>query len=256
MGRGEGKIICCVMASALVLGLSACNGSNTGEVSDGYVEPESATYAQLPKSTAEKFTQADLVVGGVSYGASVEAVKAALGEPSSEDQMFSEANPDLVLTYQGTNGKTCLYFNDWGSGMALYGVECTDSERIFARGTHTGMKLEDVRDAFYRDEDSLNQNVMSEDGATILGKFLYGTTTIDRLEELKVTGGLEYGIINYNGEGSLEDGNMMLEYMYFIPPIKGQYVSYDDDFVQLVYHSDADGVITQINWYYYPEVNE
>lgn len=232
-------------------------GCKKNAVNDGYIEPESVTYGQLSKSNAQKFSDADLMIDGISVGTSIDVVKKSFGEPTSEEQKNVETNPECVLTYEGADGKkTIMFFHQVGATMQLFGVECEDEKRTFARNTHVGMKMEEARDAFYRDENSLNQNVMSEDNATILGKFLYGNVTMDKLDTAKISNGLEYGIINYNGDGSIEDGNVMLEYLYFVPPLKGKYVSYDDDFAQLMFNIDKNGSVSKISWYYYPEISD
>ena len=139
--------------------------------------------------------------------------------------------------------------------MKLCGVECNDTARVFSRNTAVGMNADTVRDLFYRDENCLNANVMSEDNATILGKFLYGDRTFDRLEENKIKNEIEYGIINYNGNNELEDGGSILEYMSLKPPYKGEFASYNDDYSQIMYYTDSDNKVIRICWYYYPEIS-
>lgn len=139
--------------------------------------------------------------------------------------------------------------------MQLCGVECTDPSRKLPRNTRVGMNADDVRDLFYRDADCLNANVMSEDNATILGKFLYGDMTLDKLEEKKVTEKLEYGMINYNGKGYMEQGEVILEYMCMEPPFAGEFAGYNDDYSQLMYYTDSEHRVARVCWYYYPEVS-
>ena len=61
-------------------------------------------------------------------------------------------------------------------------------------------------------------------------------------------------MINYNGNGDMESGGSIIEYLSFQPPYKGEFASYSDDYSQLMYYTNASGNVTGICWYYYPEV--
>jgi len=249
-----------VCMSALCM-VAACTKSETAadasqEISTEYIEEQSSTYAALEASSQSKFSSDDMVFDKASYGMTPDEVIALLGTPDEDKEDSTSGTMRRVLTYNGANDKkSTLVFENVGGTLKLCGIESNDPARTFARQTQVGMKADDARDKFYRDENCLNSNVMSEDNATILGKFLYGTSTIDRLEEQKLTGALEYGIINYNGNDMLEQGGSILEYMSLVPPYKSEYASYNDDYAQLMYYTGADGTVTKICWYYYPEIS-
>lgn len=241
------------------ISLAACSSkAGSGEAAtdpDAYIEEESSTYAQLPESSQSRFSTEDMVFGKAVMGMTPEEVITAVGTPDEDKTPAAEATPERTFTYNGADGtKSTLIFWSVNGSMKLCGVESNDPAKTFARGTHAGMSAQDVRDKFYRDADCLNTNVMSEDNATILGKFLYGTRTLDKLEEQKIKDSIEYGIINYNGNDDMESGGSMLEYLSFQPPYKGEFASYSDDYSQLMFYTNAAGNVTRICWYYYPEV--
>lgn len=249
------KKVVAVLSAALALMLLASCGNKEKQDENGYIEEESKQYEQLPKSDAAKFSDVDLTFDKAKMGMTPDEVKNILGEPDEDKTTAAEANPERVFVYNGQSGKSTLLFWNVGGSMKLCGVECTDSARSVARNTSVGMSMDTVRDLFYRDENALNANIMSEDNATILGKFLYGDKTIDKLEDRKIKEKIEYGIINYNGTKTLESGGSILEYMYFVPPFKGEYASYNDDYSQLMYYTDSSHKIVKICWYYYPEIS-
>ncbi|MDD6797839.1 MAG: hypothetical protein PUE71_06075 [Clostridia bacterium] len=252
MGRKRGVVI---LSAALAVMLLVSCGKKEEKSGDGYIEEESIPYEQLSKSSAAKFSNEDLTFDGARMGMTPDEVKKILGEPDEDRTAAAEANPERIFVYNGENGKSTLFFWNAGGVMKLCGVECTDPLRNIARNTKVGMDMDSVRDVFYRDENALNANIMSEDNATILGKFLYGDKTLDKLEDRKIKEKIEYGIINYNGTPTLEAGGSILEYMCFEPPFKGDYASYDDDYSQLMYYTDSSRKVVKICWYYYPEIS-
>lgn len=245
----------CIAAVSFAACSSGAGDSTDAADTDGYIEEESSTYAQLPESSQSRFSTEDMVFGKAVMGMTPEEVMAAVGAPDDDKTPAAESTPERVFTYNGADDtKSTLIFWSVNGSMKLCGVESTDPAKTFTRGTHAGMSAQDVRDKFYRDANCLNANVMSDDNATILGKFLYGSRTLDRLEEQKVKDQIEYGMINYNGNGDMESGGSILEYLSFQPPYKGEFASYSDDYSQLMYYTNAAGNVTRICWYYYPEV--
>ena len=45
----------------------------------------------------------------------------------------------------------------------------------------------------------------------------------------------------------------IIEFTYFAPDYKNGTASVDDDFAQIAFDIDNNGVITAIRWYYYPQ---
>lgn len=236
-----------------VLGIAAC-GKKSEQADEGYIEEPSSTYETLSESSESRFSYDDLITDNIKAGMLPDEVIAILGKPVSDSVNNSLENQERVLLYENNGKKTTFLFWMNNGELKLCGVDSNDPERVFSRNTKVGMKYEQVRDAYYRDANCQNSNVMSDDNATILGKFLYGDNTIDRLDTKKITTDLQYGIINYNGGKSMETGERMLEYMLMPAPFISDFAGYNDDYAQLLYYMDNSGVISRICWYYYPEI--
>ena len=200
----------CIAAVSFAACSSGAGGSTDAADTDGYIEEESSTYAQLPESSQSRFSAEDMVFGRAVMGMTPEEVVAAVGVPDDDKTPAAESTPERVFTYNGADGtKSTLIFWSVDGSMKLCGVESTDPAKTFARGTHAGMSAQDV---------------------------------------------IEYGMINYNGNGDMESGGSIIEYLSFQPPYKGEFASYSDDYSQLMYYTNASGNVTGICWYYYPEV--
>ena len=108
----------------------------------------------------------------------------------------------------------------------------------------------DVSERIY----SYNKNYYSQDKSVLFGKVLYGSYTIDSLDTVKPKGKVEYGLINLNGNTSLETAeSYIVEMTYFEPPYKNGTATVDDDFAQIAFDVDQNRKITAIRWYYYPQ---
>ena len=98
---------------------------------------------------------------------------------------------------------------------------------------------------------------MTSDKTAVLGNYLYGSFTMDDLDKINTKDAISYGLINYNGYDSLEDAeNYIIELTYFSPDYKSGTATVDDDFAQIAFDIDNNGMITAIRWYYYPEEGE
>lgn len=229
-----------------------CAGCGKGEEDEemSVTEPVSKDYETLAASQAAKFSYKDMVVDSLSAGSSEEAVKAVYGEPMAIREQ-EETQERLYFYDQMT-----LTFGREGEAYRLAGVRVTGGDYVLARGLGIGGSREDILQALYRDENCLNQNVMSQDGETILGKFLYGDYTMDRLEEKQARDTVQYGIISYNGAVSMEEAETLrFQYVCFEKPFAGETATLNDDFAQLDIETDKTGKIVEISWYFYEEIN-
>lgn len=253
MKKYYGIVTACVLLAGVGGMLTACQKdeaqTQTQEqnTTEAVTEEQSATYAALAESNAAQFSFADLQFENVQMGMTVEQVEEALGKPAA-------INDELGMIYQ-YDGFT-LTFLEVAGKQQLCEVDCISSSYSFARGLKVGMTQNQVIDTFYRDVNCLNSNVLSADGATIVGKFLYGDKTLSALDAGEVTDKLEYGMINYNGRTSFENGDCIIEYTYMEPPYKSEKATYYDDFAQMMIHTNEQGVVKEICWYYYPEMDE
>lgn len=266
--------------------LTACSKEaiNTSDI----IPLESQTYETLSESTATKFSYDDLIVNGAKLGMTEQEVIDILGEPvniySSIEAKSKENNvtdsstkadnskstskeEGSTKSTEGTTGGTDLIpekiysYNDLtlvftivGDTYELSAAASVGDKDVFARGIKIGDSKDKILEMFYRDADCLNNNYMTDDNDTIIGKYLYGDFTLDTLESKNIQDKAEYGLINYNGNFTFEKSNYIMEFTYFEPPYIGQAATLNDDFAQLMFDIDENGLISGIRWYYYPEI--
>lgn len=235
-----------------VVGLFAMTAVGCGEKADADIvdiQLPSETYAALEKSEAKRFGMEDMVVGNVKVMASEADVKNGLGNPITERS--AEDGSEKTLFYD----QMTVTLTRLDGSYVLTGVRVTGGDWKVARELKVGGTREDILKYFYRDEQCLNNNLMSPDNETILGKFLYGDFTLENLEKYSGKGAVEYGIINYNGHGDMETAQTLTyQYVYMDDSFNGEKPSENDDFAQLNVETDRNGIITEISWYYYEEV--
>lgn len=236
------------MAGMLAVAVAGCgNEEGNGEIIE--IETQSVAYQTLPASSASKFSYSDLTINGLKYGSSEQETKAVLGEP--------------MAVRDSANGEERTYFYDQmtlsfikkGQNYTLYGTRVTGGNYSLPRGIKLGDSKDALLNTFYRDENCLNQNVMSLDGEEIIGKFLYGDVTMADLEEKKLKDTVNYAIISYDGFDSMETATQLTySYTCFEKPFIKEYATMDDDYGQLHVQLDDKGIVTEISWYYYDEI--
>lgn len=262
--------------------MTACN-SNQVIVDEDSEEP-SSVYETLNQSSSEKFSYNDLVVNKLKMGMTEAQVKEVLGEPAnfydskevwstttqaaqketqkatiketqSVTQTATSSKSDEVMDEKvyGYNDLSLIFLPVDGTYKLCAAASVGDKD-IFARGIKVGDSKDKIFDLYYRDADCMNNNLMTSDKATIIGKYLYGNFTIDDLDSVKANDKIQYGVLNYNGYSSYENAqSYIIEFTDFELPYKNQIASYNDDFAQLAFDIDNKGIITGIRWYYYPE---
>lgn len=212
-------------------------------------------YETLGQSSAKKFSYDDLTVGAVHYKMTESQVKVLLGEPSVvyDSQEKDKTQTDVSERIYSYNDLT-LVFSKIGDEYILTAAASVRDEDLFSRGLRVGNTLDDILKAYYRDSDCMNKNYYSQDKSVLFGKLLYGSYTIDSLDTVKPKGKVEYGLINLNGNTSLEAAeSYIVEMTYFEPPYKNSTATVDDDFAQIAFDVDQNRKITAIRWYYYPQ---
>lgn len=223
-------------------------------------------YEELKESTATKFDYDDLCVGSIKYYMSTEEVEAVFGKP---DKVI-----DVAATEQDGKGnastavgepeeKVYIYggrvlgFYNVGGVYRLTSVESTEITDDFSRGLSVGDTLDDILEVYYRDVNCMNNNYYSADATATLGKYLYGSYTMDSLETVKPSDDVAYGVINFNGYATYEEAqSFIVEFTFFKAPYKSGTATTSDDFAQIAFDIDKDKKITAIRWYYYPELSE
>ena len=143
--------------------------------------------------------------------------------------------------------------NENGTYKLTAAASVSDKD-VFSRGLKVGMSVDSILSVYYRDQDYKNNYYTSDDSTAVLGKYLYGSFTLDELDKVNTKDAIAYGLINFNGYDSDETAdNYIIEFTYFAPDYKNGTASVDDDFAQIAFDIDNNGVITAIRWYYYPQ---
>ena len=251
------RLMCVLLASVSVGTMVSC-GQKTEAVitTDGEEITEAQKqYETMAVSTAEKFTYNDLAVRSLKYLMTEEQVRSALGDPVSEyNSAEKKTTDDVILEKVYSYNDLTLIFSKINGEYKLTAAASVSSQDTFARGLKVGDTIDDIMAMYYRDANCMNIDIYSEDKTTILGKMLYGDYTMETLDVIKPSDKVQYGMINFNGYESLEAADSyIVEFTYFEPPYKSSYATINDDFAQIAFDMDKEGVITAIRWYYYPE---
>lgn len=212
-------------------------------------------YETLEPSQEKKFSYSDLTVGKIKYLMTEQEVISELGEPvtsynANEKNTAEEVIKEKVYSYN----ELTLIFSEIKGQYVLTAAASVGENDVFSRKIKVGDSVDEILEKYYRDADCMNNTYYSEDKTTVIGKMLYGNFTMEALEKVKTKESVEYGLINFNGYPSLEGAeSYIVEFTYFEPPYKDSVASISDDFAQIAFDIDSEGVITAIRWYYYPE---
>ncbi len=267
--RMNGKSSVCAVIALMVLMTVGCSKQEAVITPDGedITEP-TVVYEQLATSTATKFNYDDLTIGSVKYNMTVAEVEAVYGQPDkvinvAATEQDGQGHASTAAGDAVTEEKVYVYgskhlgFYYMDGNYRLTSVESTDVKDKFARGLSVGDTLDDILSAYYRDVNCMNNNYYSADATAALGKYLYGSYTMDSLDMVKPTEDVAYGVINYNGHASYEVAeSLIVEFTFFKAPYKSGTATTADDFAQIAFDIDKDKKITGIRWYYYPELAE
>ena len=220
-------------------------------------------YESLEISASKTFGKEDLVIGMVKCFDTEDEVKSYYGEPIKvvgleagvmNETKTSESSGNSVQDKAYIYKDRTMTFSCVDGVYRLTAVESQSKTDIFSRGLSVGMTFDQILSVYYRDADCMNNTYYSADKTMMMGKYLYGSYTLDALETVKPSGKVEYGVINFNGFATLEEAdNYIVEMTYFEPPYKNGTASVEDDFAQIAFDIDKSGRITSIRWYYYPE---
>lgn len=237
-----------IIAAFMGIAVVGCDEKEKqGDIID--IQLPSETYAALNKSEAKCFNMDDLVVGSVKALDNEAKVKSGLGAPITE--RTSEDASEKTLFYDQMTVTLTKLKDDY----VLTGVRVTGGNWKIARELKVGSTKDDILKYFYRDEQCLNNNLMSLDNEVIIGKYLYGDITLESLDKYSGKGNVEYGIINYNGYESMEAAQTLTyQYVFMEDSFIGKGPSENDDFAQLNVEVNDKGKITEISWYYYEEI--
>lgn len=253
------KIMSVGFAVIFAVGMAACTGKTEAVITtegEEFSESEKE-YQTVGQSNAEKFSYTDLTVDKLEYLMTEDEVVKILGNPvisyDASEKSTAAATEVLKEKIYSYNELT-LIFSEIKEEYLLTAAASVGVNDTFSRGIKVGDSVDKIFDEYYRDADYMNNTYYSEDKTAVLGKMLYGSFTMDALENVKVKDKIEYGVINYNGAASLETAeSYIVEFTYFEPPYKENTAQITDDFAQIAFDIDDKGIITAIRWYYYPE---
>ncbi len=252
-------MLCMTLTAGMLASFSGC-GSRVEAVITSESEDVTEATKQNPTlsaSSAAKFSYSDLTVGKVTYLMTETQVVALLGQPTmihttSETDKTAMDLDEKIYSYNDLT----LVFTTINDEYLLTAAAGVGDDEVFSRGLSVGDTFEDILDAYYREQDALNSYYFTDDKTTILGKFLYGSYTIDSLDNIKVKTDIEYGLINFNGYATQETADSyIVEFTYFKSPYKDGYATINDAFAQIDFDIDNSGKITSIRWYYFPELD-
>ncbi|MBQ4282338.1 MAG: hypothetical protein IJB96_00225 [Lachnospira sp.] len=256
-------------AVAIIVTTTGCGKPEAVITPDGEdMTTEQVVYDQLAQSTAKKFDYDDLTLGAVKYYMTDAEIEAVYGKPDKVIDVTateqdgsgnaSTASKDVTADEKVyVYGGRILGFYNMDGAYRLVSVESSEKSDGFARGLSVGDTFDEILAVYYRDVDCMNNNYFSADSTAALGKYLYGSYTMDSLDAVKPTDDVAYGVINYNGYASYEQAeSFIVEFTFFKAPYKSGVATTSDDFAQIAFDIDKDKKITSIRWYYYPELSE
>lgn len=260
-----------VLAASLTVGMTACGRRTEAVITDD--SEDITNYQEYPTvevSKAEKFDYSDLTINSLKYMMSENDVKNIYGNPVSEyestekdatadaiymEKVCSYNDMTLIFVKFTDDGKTAGK-NESGTYKLTAAASVSDKD-VFARGLKVGMSVDSILNVYYRDTNYKNNYYMTTDKTSVIGKLLYGDFTIDDLDKVNTKDAISYGMINFNGYENEEDADSyIIEFTYFSPDYKTGVATVDDDFAQIAFDIDNNGIITAIRWYYYPEEGE
>ena len=246
---------------AAAVSITACGKKTEAVIVDGGqdITQSVSQQATLAVSNNKVFSYDDLVLNKVNFLMTEQEVNSLIGAPNTIKDIKDDGTNTGNLQGVGTERvyiyeERILTFTLLDGIYKLTAVESSASGDTFSRGIKVGSTFDDILKVYYRDVNCMNNIFYSADKTTALGKYLYGTFTIDDLENVKTASNVEYGVINFNGYASLEEAETyIVEMTYFEAPYKTGTASISDDFAQLAFDIDKSGKVTSIRWYYYPE---
>ena len=144
------KSILLFMTVIMLFGiLTGCAAKVANEPISEKIQSESTSD---PSFKATEFSMEDLIVGNVKYGDGLEQVKAASGNPDSENAYQEGATGYDMLEYFYNNGNEFVFIkNSDAADFTIKSVKIVTNDIATARGLKVGSTQEEVIDAFRND---------------------------------------------------------------------------------------------------------
>ena len=220
---------------SIMAGTTACGNRTEAVITDDNEDITSyKEYATVEESKASKFQYTDLTINSLKYMMTEAAVKNIYGTPVSEyesTEKDTNAEAEYLEKVCSYNDLTLIFvkFTDDGRTAGknengtykLTAAASVSDKDVFSRGLKVGMSVDSILSVYYRDQDYKNNYYTSDDSTAVLGKYLYGSFTLDELDKVNTKDAIAYGLINFNGYDSDETAdNYIIDFTYFAPDYK------------------------------------
>ena len=173
----------------------------------------------------EKFTIDMLNNNGIGPSATEESLKQKFPDIKNTNTYVEVTTGDNIKEYSA-RGITAMFRE---GKLKTFIVTNSDTNFSF-NGIKIGDSKEKVLDSFY--SESENKDVLDKDGV-IQGKFIYGSYTVDNLEDIKTKDKVEYAYIG-NENTALEGYyDYAICFVYMEPPYVNSYATKYDNIARI-----------------------
>lgn len=183
----------------------------------------------------EKFSLTMLREKGIDKNSTIEDIKKVFNNITQSNSYVETSTGNNMDTYTA-EGATIYFKNN-----KIY-ILIVDAPNFEFNGIKVGDSKDKVINSFY--EEKNNKDVISSDGTTIIGQFLYGEYTIYDLKSKNITQEVNYGYIG--NDNTKVDGvcDYIIQYVCMEPPYKNEYASLSDDIAIIEFGMKEDKVAT------------
>lgn len=172
------------------------------------------------KGEKSKFSLEMLENNGLGENITINDLKNKFGTLNKSNSYVKISTGENIDEYTGS-GVTVIFRNNKFSICIV-----TNNQDFEFNGIKLGDSEDKLVNAFYKE--STNNDVITKDGKNI-GKYLYGTFTVDNLEEEKTSDKIEYACKTNDGDSQSNLYDYIIEYVYMEPPYKSEYATKNDD---------------------------
>lgn len=237
--RGSSRILISLVVMLILLftfafALNGCSGPESDTVEQTTSEQAATIQTTTVQTTTSsqiairsKFSKEDLIIDGISYGATPEEIDQTLGNPFQQETTMDQVTGLDLLTYT-YEGLQLVFKSDSQTDKLFHlkTVEATISGYRFVKGLQVGDPAEKVLDSFDREE-----NVKTYQGYSVL----YGDPNL--LDSEAATGEVAFGYYD----------DSLAYFLAMKPPYMSGYATVYDEMAVLQFAFE-DGNVTSIRW--------
>ncbi len=245
------KRLCVLLAFAMLTAsvLCGCDGLDSVSPSDLVSLSDLLSGSDIT-TTVHRFGKGDLTANEkVTLGMTPDEVKAAMGQPDSENT-FTEDQFIYGSYTEMTYGTLHLSFFDTLNGkvenFTLGTIWSEDPADVFANGLRVGCSADEVITSFVVDPDAPKLRFDNSDSD--YGQYLYGDYNANDIFDIKPKDRLEYAYIHRWETNEEYDNTYMIEYYYSDPLTWNEdETAYSGEYYSMVFHMDGESdVVTSI----------